>query len=69
MANNIVMQFRDLGDKASYHYADDSGSEWGLADDEKRMALALFDANPELQQEMREVARGFLWSLELERRK
>lgn len=59
----IIEQFNLAGRKASYHYADDSCREWGLARKREEEALAIFDAHPELQEEMREVALGFLWSL------
>ena len=59
----IVEQFEYIGRTASYHYADDSGREWSDGDKLKRVAVAIFEDNPELQAEMREVAKGFLWSL------
>ena len=64
----ILEEFKMHGMKASYHYADDSGREWHLASREKSAALDLFDANPELQDKMREISHGFLWSLSLERK-
>ena len=63
MEADIVKTFDYLGRTASYHYADDSGSEWNLGDIAKDAAIVLFKNNPELQPEMREVAKGFLWSL------
>lgn len=60
-----LARFKEHGDRASYHYADDSAKEWGLANVEKRKALAIFDANKDLQPQMREIARGFLWGHEL----
>lgn len=65
MNNEAIEQFKKHGDKASYHYADDSCREWGLADKEKANAIAVFDSNPSEQEEMRRVARGFLWGYEL----
>jgi hypothetical protein len=66
--NIILEQFKKHGDMASFHYADDSASgEWRLGHAEEQKALELFDANPELQNEMREIAKGFLWTLELSR--
>ena len=65
--NAIIEDFRKHGMDASYHYADDSGSEWHQGAAEERAALELFDANPDLQGEMREVAKGFLWSLNMVR--
>lgn len=58
-----VEQFDYIGRTASYHYADDSGREWNEGDKLKREAIELFKSNPELQTQMREVAKGFLWSL------
>jgi len=60
-----VEDFKRFGDKASFHYADDSGREWGLADTAKQEALRIFDANPDDQPEMREIAIGFLWGGEM----
>lgn len=62
---NALEQFKQHGNQASYHYADDSCKEWRLADAEKAKALAVFDANPSDQEQMRAVARGFLWAHEL----
>ena len=64
---NILNRFTKHGKDASFHYADDTGKEWGSGDREKRDALVLFDSNPALQKEMREIAKGFLWSLKSER--
>jgi len=63
----VVATFKTLGQKASYHYADDSCREWDQAREYKKIALDLFDACPEYQNEMREVAKRFLWSLKEER--
>ncbi len=60
---SVLVEFERLGDEASFHYADDTCKEWGLGQSAEGKAIALFKANPELQDEMREVARGFLWSL------
>lgn len=65
--DQILAEFKKHGDKASFHYADDSTSEWELADKAKLQALALFDAHPELRLQMREIGRGFLWLLGMER--
>ncbi|HLF12078.1 MAG TPA: hypothetical protein VJA26_12765 [Gammaproteobacteria bacterium] len=61
--NEIVEAFKNLGNTASYHYADDSTKEWNLGHKAEDEALAIFDANPNLETELRSVARGFLWSL------
>lgn len=60
-------EFKRLGEKASYHYADDSTKEWDLASSAKLQALEVFDANPELQPQMRAIAKGFLWGCEMPR--
>jgi len=61
-------RFKKHGQTASYHFADDSGSEWGHGNKEKALALELFDANENLQPQMRELAKEhFLWSLASER--
>lgn len=67
--DNILKEFKRLGEKASFHYADDSCKEWDLASSAESQALHLFDNNSHLQDEMREIARGFLWSLERKRPK
>lgn len=64
---NPIAEFERLGNKASYHFADDSTGEWDLAYKAKRQALELFDANPDLQDQMRETAKGFLWPLNHDR--
>lgn len=64
--SEVLEKFKKHGDKASYHYADDSTQEWRLADAEKRKALEVFDANPSEQDQMRTISRGFLWGYELE---
>ena len=65
--NDILERFKKHARDASYHYADDSTKEWGLGDREKRQALELFDANPDLQPAMRDAAARELWSLNRER--
>jgi len=67
--NEIIEQFNKHASSASYHYADDSCKEWGSADKELALALKLFDDNPDLQDEMRELAKGQLWSIQQKRPK
>ena len=62
---NALEEFTKHSNSASYHYADDSGKEWNLADTAKRKALEIFDANPELHDEIRKVVS--LWSLNMAR--
>jgi hypothetical protein len=66
--NEIVKQFKDLGFKASYHFADDSGKEWHLGNDLQKQAMDLFFANPDDQAEMLEISKEFLWSMRMELR-
>lgn len=63
----ILIKFKRHASSASFHYADDSCKEWGLAKQDKNDALKIFDENPELQNEMREIAKDELWSLSNER--
>lgn len=65
--NDTLIKFKRHASRASYHYADDSGKEWGLAKQDKDAALELFDANPDMQDEMRSMAKSELWSLNSER--
>ena len=61
-----IEQFKNHCHCASYHYADDSAKEWGLADREKNAAMQIWNDNPHLQGQLREAHKGNLWSLELE---
>ena len=63
LEKSIIDLFKEFGNKASYHFADDSTREWELARTAQGQALKLFDDNPGLQPQMRTVAKGFLWSL------
>ncbi len=66
--SDILEEFKTLGMKASFHYADDTASgEWRLGVFEESAAVQLFDDHPNLQNQMREIAKGFLWSLDGER--
>ena len=60
---STLEEFKSLGNSASFHYADDSCKEWPQARTQEAKALALFRDNPHLQDDMREIAKGFLWSL------
>ena len=61
---DVVKEFKRLANLASFHYADDSCKEWGQAAERKNEALAIFDAHPELETELRHAAIGELWNLE-----
>jgi len=62
---NEVEEFKDHGMQASYHFADDSGGEWQQGYNHEREAMKLYDDNPDLQEEMMKISKGFLWSLKL----
>jgi len=64
---DVIEQFKKHARSASYHFADDTTDEWHLGNKEQSIALQIFDDNPELQSEMREAAKGELWSLSRER--
>ena len=65
--DELLAQFRKGGSTASYHFADDTASEWGLGSKHEKEALRIFDNHPELEEELREIAKGFLWSLNMKR--
>ena len=60
----IIDQFGKHARAASFHYADDTGQEWGLAKTQEAAALELFDDNPDLQADMRVICERQLWSLD-----
>lgn len=64
---DVLQQFKDLGQSASFHFADDSGKEWDLAWRDQRAAELLFQQHPDLQAEMVAIAKGFLWTLNVEK--
>lgn len=65
--DDTLIKFKRHASRASYHYADDSCKEWDLAKQDKDAALKLFDDNPDMQAEMRGLAKDELWSLSSER--
>lgn len=66
---SILEDFKSAGMQASFHYADDSGKEWGRARTLQNEAMQMYRDNPDLQDEMKTIAKGFLWSLPKETRK
>ncbi len=63
----LLAEYKEHALNASFHYADDSAKEWGMGDKAKAKAMAVYDENPHLQQQIREQAgRNQLWSLSLE---
>ncbi|MCK5016870.1 MAG: hypothetical protein KAS32_07335 [Candidatus Peribacteraceae bacterium] len=67
MTESVQDEFRSLGFTASRHYADDAGKEWAQGDEYKNKAVKLFDEHPELESELREIAKEFLWSINVYR--
>lgn len=62
--NTRLAKFIDLGLKASYHYADDSGSEWGLGRAAQNQAEALYaEASATEKLVMAKESKQFLWAL------
>lgn len=66
-SEEVIKLFKAYGLTASYHFADDSGKEYSQGSAAKKQALDLFDQFPKLEPVFREVAKGFLWSLEIDR--
>ena len=64
---NILEQFEELGNRASFHFADDSGREFDSGFARQREAEALFVQHPELREEMTKIARKFLWTLKVDK--
>lgn len=60
----ILREFKDYGQIASYHFADDTGREWSHAHSLKNRALELYKENPNLQDAMREISKNFLWGID-----
>ena len=60
----ILKEFKHYGMSASFHYADDTHSgDWMKGSSYEAKAMALFREHPELEAEMREIAKGFIWTL------
>ena len=67
-ANRETLErFKDLGMRASYHYAayicSCSGAEWRLGSSLEAKARELFKQHPDLHDDMRGIAKGFIWTL------
>lgn len=67
MDNDILKEFEKLGLDASTHYASENVKEWRNGKPLEDKALQLFDDNPDLQDDMRQIALKFLWPLGLRR--
>ena len=59
----ILENFKTYGIDASYHYADDSGQEWKFAYPLVDKCVKLVKGHPELHEEMREIAKRFIFSI------
>lgn len=59
--NPILEEFKKTGMDASYHFADDTGKEWGAGYQLKQVCYNLWHSHPELHDEMREVGKKFLF--------
>ena len=59
----ILEEFKTCGMDASYHYADDSGQEWKFAYPLVDKCMKLVKEHPELHEEMREIAKRFIFSI------
>lgn len=64
-ANELLEQFQRLGERASYHLADDTSSgEWRIGYGLQRQAVAIYNEHPELHEQMLAIARErFIWRL------
>jgi hypothetical protein len=63
---NIISEFKKLGDNVSYCYASDNVDDWKMADDYKKTCINLYVDFPQFQDEMKEIAKTFLWRLDFE---
>jgi hypothetical protein len=59
-----LKEFTHYGMQASYHYADDSAKEWGLAREAVSKAMLIYRAHPECREEMRAAGKEFLWAMD-----
>lgn len=60
-------EFASQARSASFHYADDSAKEWGLARKCKARCEELYKNNPDLREEMVQISKGELWGNEFRR--
>lgn len=66
MSNKTLEKFCKLGKDASYHFAAEGSSEWKLGYPLQTEAQKMYDeADPEMKEEMRKIAGGFLWMLKV----
>lgn len=60
---DVIDLFRSLAGSASYHYADDTGKEWGDAARDEYDARNLYKNHPELKEDFDMIMRNQLWSM------
>ena len=65
--HSTLRAFESHANSASFHYADDSGKEWGSARSRKRQAMALYESHPDLREHMRPIGERQLWALDFRR--
>ncbi len=65
--NSILKSFKEAGIDASYHWADDTCKEWPQARAMQNKAMDIYWDHPRLQPEMREIAKGFIWTYDFEK--
>lgn len=63
----ILKEFEEAGNQASFHLACDYGNEWRLAKQHQETCYRLYKDNPELNEEMKALAKDFLWGYEFMR--
>lgn len=60
----IIAEFRENASRASYHHADDSGKEWGLAKPYESRCQEIYDAaGDDLKAELKVIKGKYLISL------
>jgi hypothetical protein len=59
---NALEQFKAHGNRASFHHASESGNEGSMAYNQESNAMDLYRLNPELRDQMRTIAKDFLWA-------
>ena len=45
--DDLIQEFKDAASRASFHHADDSGKEWGLAKPYEQRCQEIYDAADE----------------------
>lgn len=66
--SEIIEQFSKMASSASFHYADDSGNEWGQARQAEDAAMQIYHDNPKLQPKMDKIGATQLWAMDFKKR-